>query len=120
MTNELKKYVDGIRDEIKNLYEADYTDEERDELEANGEAFDLWSYFADPLDYEFTISSRGDFLGVKVWVTLGGPNVWIDTREECVKGAWGSDREESYLQPEICQEIDSIFEEYYNITTGRV
>ena len=114
MKNELKKYVDGIRDDLKNLYDSDITDEERDEREENGEAYDLYSYFNDALDIEYTIDSRGEYLGAKIYVTLGGPNIWIDTREGYVKGAWGTEREESWIPSEICDEINSIFEEYYN------
>lgn len=115
--NELKKYVDGIRDDLKNLYEADYTDEEREELEESGEAFDLYSYFdSNALDCEYTISYTGDFLGARIWVTLGGPNVCIDTREGYVKGAWGTDREESWIPSEIVDEINAIFSEYYEMT----
>lgn len=116
MANELKKYVDGIRDDLKNLYEAEYTDEEREQMEEDGEAYDLYSYFSDPLDYEYTISSTGDYLGAKIWVTLGGPNVCIDTREGYVKGAWGRDREEAWIPSEIAEEIDDIFREYYEMT----
>lgn len=116
MTNELKKYVDGIRDDLKNLYEAEYTEEEREQMEEDGEAYDLYSYFSDVLDYEYTISSSGDYLGAKIWVTLGGPNVCIDTRDGYVKGAWGCDRAEAWIPSEIVDEIDDIFREYYEMT----
>lgn len=113
MKNELKKYVDGIRDDLKNLYELDITDEEREEREENGEAYDLYSYFSDVLDCEFTVNMSGEYVGAKIYVTLGGPNVWIDTREGYVKGAWGCDREESWIPSEIVEEIDDIFREWY-------
>lgn len=115
MKNELEKYVYGIRDDLKKIWEseAELTDEERKEREENGEAFDLISYFADALDIEYTISGSGEYLGARVWVTLGGPNVWIDTREGYVKGAWGSDRAECWIPREINYEIDEIFSEYY-------
>lgn len=113
MTNELKKYVDGIRDELKALYELDITDEEREEREESGEACSLYDYFSDVLDCEFTVNMRGEYMGAKVYVTLGGPNIWIDTREGYVKGAWGCDREESWIPCEINDEINEIFSEYY-------
>jgi hypothetical protein len=110
MKNEqLKAYVDGIRDDLKNLYELEISDDEREEREENGEPYDLYSYFNDVLDIEYTISSRGDFLGARIYVTLGGPTVWIDTREGYVKGAWGADREESWIPCEIVDEINEIF-----------
>lgn len=111
---ELNAMLDNIREELESLYYADHTDEEREELEANGEAYDLYSYFADVLDFEYTINSSKEYSSVRVWLTLGGPNIWIDTSACEIRGAWGSSRESVYLPGEICAEIDSIFEEYYN------
>jgi len=111
---ELRKNLENIRAELEALYNAEYTDEEREEMENNGEACDLYSYFNDVLDYEYTISSRREYLGAKIWVTLGGPNIWIDTRAEQINGAWGNERETIYISKDIAAEIDSIFEELYN------
>ena len=113
MKKELQNYVDGIRADIVKLYEAEYTEEEREEMEENGEAFDLYSYFADALDVEYTMDSNGEYIGVRVFVTLGGPNVWVDTRYGEVGGAWGCDRASAWLPSEVCEEIDSIFSEYF-------
>ena len=112
---ELKARVQSVANELKALYNADYTEEQRDELREIGEPCCLYEYFTDVLDFEYAISSKKDFLGVKVWVTLGGPNIWIDTRDGEVKGAWGRDRESAWLPREVCDEIDSIFEELYYI-----
>ena len=111
MKNELREYVKRIRDEIKSLY--DLTPEEIEKREEEGESSSLWDYFADALDVEYTIDSRGEYLGARVYVTLGGPNVWVDTRRGEVGGAWGTDRESVWLPSEICDEIDSIFCEAY-------
>ena len=117
MSNTFKELWDmceHIRDELENIYEADYTDEEREEMEERGEFCDLYSYFFNVLDYEFTISSRKEFLSVKVWITLGGPNIYIDTRSGEIVGHWGSDEARVYLSNEICEEIDEIFDDIYN------
>lgn len=116
--NDLQKYVDGIAADLRRLYEADPTDEEREAAEENGDACDLYSYFADVLDIEYTISSRGDYLGARIAVALGGPNIYIDTREGYVKGYWGTDRAERWIPSEICEEIDGIMEEYYDMVRG--
>lgn len=111
MKNDLREYVERIRDEIKSLY--DLTPEEAERREEDGESSSLWDYFADALDMEYTIDSRGEYLGVRVYVALGGPNVWVDTRRGEVGGAWWTDRESVWLPSEICDEIDSIFCEAY-------
>jgi hypothetical protein len=116
--NDLQKYVDSIAADLRKLYEADPTDEEREAAEENGDACDLYSYFEDVLDIEYTISSSGDFLGARIAVALGGPNIYIDTREGEVKGYWGTDRAERWIPSEICEEIDGIMEEYYDMVRG--
>lgn len=111
---ELKEMLESIRGELEELYNGNWTDEEREEREENGDPCDLYEYFYDVLDIEYTISSRGDYLGASIWITLGGPNIWIDTRENEIKGRWGSDAVNIWLPSEISNEIDAIFEEYYN------
>lgn len=111
MENELKSYCESIRKELNAIYEGTTTERNED-----GEPMSMYDYFQDALDCEYTISSRGDFLGVRVYVTLGGPNVWIDTRNNEIAGAWGTDRESVWLPSEISEEINNIFEEYYEAT----
>ena len=107
-TNELREYCDRIRHELNAIYEGTTT-----ETNDDGEQMTLWDYFADVLDYEYTISSTGELLGVRAYVTLGGPTVWIDTRDGEIAGAWGTDRESVWLPSEIADEINDIFREYY-------
>ena len=111
---ELESMVTSIRDDLNRLYEADYTDEERGDMEENGEAYDLYSYFADALDIEYTISGSMDFLGARIAVTLGGPNIYVNTRTGYVEGYWGTDKAEAWIPSEVCEEINAIFEDYYN------
>lgn len=112
--SDLRSYVNRIADELRFLYDADFPDETRERLERDGEPHDILSYFDDALDVEYTISGRGDFLGARIAVALGGPNVYVDTRRGEVEGYWGADHESAWVPREICDEIDSIFEELYH------
>lgn len=107
--DELKNYCDGIFDELNAIYEGRATNDD-------GEPATMWDYFNDPLDFEYTVSARGDYMGVRVYVALGGPNIWIDTRRGEIGGAWGTDRAERWLPSEIAEEIDSVFSDYYEMT----
>ena len=109
--NELFEYVKRIRDELEAVYNGT-----TDELNEDGEPETMYDYFSDPLDYEYTINSRGEYIGVRVYITLGGPNVWVDTRRGEIAGAWGTDRADIWLPSEIAEEIDNIFSEYYEMT----
>lgn len=113
--NDLKENLIYIRKELEALYVADYTDEEREEREQNGEETNFFDYVANSLDIEYRVDSKGEYRGAYIWVTLGGPNIQIDTFSGYIKGAWGSDREEIWLPREIANEIDFVCEEYYNM-----
>ena len=102
MKNECREYAEMIRNDINRLYDG----ETADECES------LLDYVADALDVEYTLNSSRELIGVRVYVTLGGPNCWIDTRTGEVVCAWGSDKESAWLASEVCDEINSYFEDF--------
>lgn len=105
--NENRQYCKDIAKELESIFNGEI-------LNDDGEQMTLYDYFNDVLDFEYTIDSRKEYKSVKIWVTLGGPNVWIDTSDSYIRLAWGSDREEYPLSYYVRDEIDSIFEEYYS------
>ena len=111
---DLQMYVDSIAADLRKLYEADPTDEEREAAEESGEACDLYGYFDDALDVEYTISGSGEYLGACIAITLGGPNIYINTRRGEVEGYWGSDRATAWIPSEICEEIDALYSDIYS------
>ena len=105
--NELYDYCERIRANLENIYNGN-------EKNDDGETVTLWDYVnGDALDFEYTISSDGSYLGVRLYVTLGGPNIWVDTRNGEIAGAWGTDRANVWLPPKIAAALDVIFEECY-------
>lgn len=107
--DELKKCLTYVREEL----EAIYTGANNEENESNEEATDFYEYVSDSLDIEYRIDSKGEYRGAYIWVTLGGPNIHIDTFSGYIKGAWGSDREELWLPREIAEELDRVCEEIF-------
>ena len=59
--------------------------------EVDGESISAWDYLEDALDIEYIVNSKGEYLGARVLVCFGGPNVWINTRTNQVEGHWWSD-----------------------------
>lgn len=77
----------------------------------NGELMD---YIDDnALDIEYTISSNMDFLGAEIAVALGGPSVYINTRDKRVEAYWGGDTGSYSLDSDLCDELDGLFEDMY-------
>ena len=70
-------------------------------------------YFDDCFDVEYTIDGRGELIGVSVWVAVGGPGIWVDTRDRAVKLAWGIERAEWGINTDTAYAIEEIFEEQY-------
>ena len=104
MKNECKEYAEMIRNDINSLYEGKAVDE----------CESLFDYVAEALDVEYTINSQRELIGVRVYVTLGGPTCWIDTRNGEVVCVWGADKESAWLASEVCEEINSYFEDFLN------
>lgn len=104
--NELKKYVDWIADDLKAVYDGQAKNDD-------GEQATFWDYFDDVLDIEYRIDGQLRYEGVVLAVTMGGPNVYVDTCAGAVQGYWGSGMETAWIPREICDEIDAVFEDCY-------
>lgn len=120
--NENKEYCKRVADELEayaagRMWRDAETGEEKeldfDAANDDGEQLSISDYLADVLDYEITIDSRLEYKSAKIWVALGGPNVWIDTADKAVKLAWGTDRAEYALDWDTCDEIDEYMQELY-------
>jgi len=60
------------------------------------EPCNAYDYLSDALDIEYTVSSQGEYLGARVLVAFGGPNIWINTRTKTIEGYWWFDKAEAY------------------------
>lgn len=72
-------------------------------------------YLDDVLDVEYIIQSdRKTISGVKVYITLGGPNCWIDTYHKTVELRWGSESANCGLSDDICDQINSYYQDIWD------
>ena len=78
------------------------------------EPLSVYDYFSDALDIEFTIDAQREYKGICIWVTVGGPSIWVDTNAGEVKLAWWGERATAYLSRSACDAIDEYGEELYN------
>lgn len=96
---------------IRDLYNANLTEEEAEERRENGEPADIYDYISEALDVEFTLDSGKNLVGVTLYVALGGPTVWIDTRRQEVRCHWGFGDAWSGLDSDICEAIAQYYED---------
>jgi hypothetical protein len=68
-------------------------------------------YLMDALDIEYIVSSDKSYLGARVLVTFGGPNIWINTRTKTVEGYWWGDTHFASFDDELG--LDDWLAEYY-------
>lgn len=107
----LLEYMAPIAEELRAgfTYETDEFGEFRDE---DGNPTSPWGYVIDALDVEVTRSLNGDYRGARILLTFGGPNVWLDTADRELQGAWGGKRVNMFVPYDVCEEIDAAIEEY--------
>jgi len=83
MSKDIKKHVQHIADMLSRGFEGEKNSDDED--------FNAYDYLDDALDIEYIMSSRGEYLGARVLVAFGGPNIWVNTRTHTVEGHWWGD-----------------------------
>jgi hypothetical protein len=84
-TNRLKEQVDSIAFTLTNGFEG-YMEENE-----YGETQTAMDYLQDVLDIQYIVTGSGDYLGARILVAFGGPNIWVDTQKGIVEGHWWGD-----------------------------
>ena len=101
--NELLEQVQSIADQIQTgIYET--------ENEDGPNGFD---YLEDVLDIQYIIDREKNYLGARVLVAFGGPNIWINTYTKTIEGYWWQQTEFAYYMQDNL-DLDSCLEELYS------
>lgn len=117
MTQEIRErisnyeYCESIAEELARICAGEVTDEDGNECS-------VYDYICDALDIEYTCNARCEFVAAKVWVTLGGPNVWIDTRDGRVHLAWWGSEADAEIPKDAAAEFEAACEELYDMARG--
>ena len=88
----LQNHVDSIAHDLDN----GLTNEE-------GEPVHGFDYLEDVLDIQYIVTSEKQYIGARVLVAFGGPNIWINTQTKTIEGYWWD---------------ESAFASYYNDEIG--
>jgi hypothetical protein len=101
MSENTKTHVLEIVKQLENPELIEWQDEE------NQTAFD---YLNDALDIQYIVDGAKNYLGAKILVTFGGPNIWIDTQHNTVDGYWWGDNSSFSYKDELgldnaCREL---------------
>ena len=106
MKNENRQYLLGVNEDLEKYFEGIENED--------GDVVGIFDYLDEEvLDFEITIDSRCTYQSCKVYLTLGGPTVWIDTANRSLNIAWGTDNDSIYIENAISDWIDMYYEEYY-------
>jgi hypothetical protein len=76
----LQDHVQQIADTITNGF--------GDDLNCDDQPMSAFDYLQDALDIEYVVNGKGEYLGARVLVAFGGPNIWVNTRTNTVEGHW--------------------------------
>lgn len=104
---ELKRHVEAIASDVHNgleqaycnhcdeFHEGDFREDDTpcpncDEL-MGLRLLGGHDYTQDALDIQYYLASDKTYLGARILVAFGGPNIWIDTKRGEVEGYWGAE-----------------------------
>jgi hypothetical protein len=91
--NRLQEMCNNIAQDITDgmTYQEAELDHEANDCEP-GDPISAYDWLQDALDIQYIVTGSGEYLGARVLVAFGGPNIWVNTQEQTVKGYWWSDR----------------------------
>lgn len=85
----------------------------------DNETISMYDYFVDRvLDIEYTIGSDLNYIGARIMITCGGPNIYINTNTNRVELHWWFDTAYANLSNDAIDAIDAYFEDEYNMRRG--
>lgn len=117
MDNENKRYCEAIVEELIAIYDGELTasdDNSYNGLEP-GDVVTFYDYFNDVLDIDYIVGSDRETLrGVRLMVTCGGPNVYVNTFNNKIELYWWSEYAEAWLPSEVADAITETFQEYWD------
>ena len=113
---------DDLQDMVKNIalnITNELGDSEPDEFERwheEGQPDDFtptgYDYLDDVLDIKYIVGHDGTYYGAEILVTFGGPNIYVETRDNTVRGYWGGDKAQWGFLDEIGLD-EACFELYH-------
>lgn len=68
----------------------------------------LYEYISDALEVEYTMNLIGDLRGVKILVTFGDPDIYINTRTGKIEAYSNGEYDEVQMTYEVIEEIENI------------
>jgi len=66
-------------------------------------------------DIEYIVDAQLEFLGARAAIAIGGPNIYIDSREGEVDLYWGTEEVHWYLSSSCRIDVDAYFQEIYQM-----
>ena len=105
----LKQTIEHVAIDIESMAEGCY-----DMSDCDGETIE--EEFTDfyVLDVNYTVDRFGQLRGANLYVTLGGPTVWVDSMRGVVCGSWGTDSWERGLSQFAQEWVDERVEEMWD------
>lgn len=83
-----KKNDNGLADMVNNIAQTIERGKYETESDEDCNAYD---YLSDALDFRWIVQNDLTFIGARILVAFGGPNIWIDTDKKKVEGYWWGD-----------------------------
>lgn len=111
IADELEAHANGraYTDENGDVVIFDSEEEPSDEMEYRG----IQDFINETLDIEVTCGLSGDYRGAKLYMTVGGPTIWVDTQTGFVEGRWSTDSYSKWVDSDAIDELNEAIEEIF-------
>lgn len=109
IAEEIEAHANGraYTDENGDVVILDSEEEPAGEMEYRG----LYDFINDALDIEVIQGLSGDYRGAKLYMTVGGPTIWVDTQTGFVEGRWATDSCSKWVDSDAIDALNEAIEQ---------
>jgi hypothetical protein len=101
---DLQNHVNQIAAKIHNGF--------GDEVNSDNEPFSAYDYLENAIDIEYIVDRQKGYLGARILVAFGGPNIWVNTRTGTVEGHWWGENARASFEDNI--DLDNALSDIFN------
>lgn len=97
-------------------HNCEYAAQEIEDIIKSGDEERFADWTSDVLDIRYSIDGRFNYIAVRLTLTCGGPNIYLDTDSKEIEGYWGTNHCSTPVSDDVIGVVDKwyedLFEEY--------
>lgn len=104
--------MDSSRDALR--HNCEYAAQAIEDIVKSGDNERFIDWVADVLDERYSLNGELRYIAVRLTLTCGGPNIYLDTDTGEIEGFWGTDHYAVPVSDDVIAAVDEWYEDIFD------